>query len=115
MVGTLALNDLGLFSEVELTVPATADAGDAALIRAALRGERNAFGHLVDNHKRMVFGLCVRLLRDQEEARDAAQETFMRAYASLAGFDPEHPFAPWLLRIARNHCIDLLRRRVPAH
>ena len=121
MVGTLALADLGILfndpagAEAELTGAATAESGDAALIRAALRGDRDAFGRLVDGHKRMVFGLCLRLLRDHEESHDAAQETFIRAYAALAGFEPTHPFAPWLLRIARNHCIDVLRRRLPAH
>ncbi len=56
----------------------------------------------------------MRLLRDPEESRDAAQETFVRAYAAVATYDAAQPFAPWLLRIARNHCLDLLRRRVPA-
>jgi len=87
---------------------------DAAFVRAAARGDKQAFGRLVDLHKRAVFGLCVRLLRDGEEARDAAQEAFVRAYGAVATYDPTQPFAPWLLRIARNHCLDLLRRRIPA-
>jgi RNA polymerase sigma-70 factor (ECF subfamily) len=81
--------------------------------RAAARGDRQAFGRLVDLHKRTVYGLCVRLLRDREEARDAAQESFARAYAALGTYDPAQPFAPWILRIARNHCLDVLRRRLP--
>jgi RNA polymerase sigma-70 factor (ECF subfamily) len=81
--------------------------------RAAARGDRQAFGRLVDLHKRTVYGLCVRLLRDREEARDAAQESFARAYAALGAYDPAQPFAPWILRIARNHCLDVLRRRLP--
>jgi RNA polymerase sigma-70 factor (ECF subfamily) len=85
--------------------------GEAALGVAASRGDKKAFGRLVDLHKRPVYGLCVRLLRHPEDARDAAQETFVRAYAALATFDPAQPFAPWLLRIARNHCLDLVRRR----
>lgn len=85
--------------------------GAAALALAASRGDRTSFGRLVDLHKRAVYGLCVRLLRHPEEARDAAQETFVRAYAALPTFDPTQPFAPWLLRIARNHCLDLGRRR----
>ncbi len=85
--------------------------GEAALALAASRGDKTAFGRLVDLHKRSVYGLCVRLLRHPEDARDAAQETFVRAYAALATFDPAQPFAPWVLRIARNHCLDLGRRR----
>ncbi|MBK9517161.1 MAG: sigma-70 family RNA polymerase sigma factor [Anaeromyxobacter sp.] len=87
---------------------------DAALARAASRGDKLAFAKLVDLHKRSVFGLCVRLLREGEEARDAAQETFVRAYAAISTYDAAQPFAPWLLRIARNHCLDQLRRRIPA-
>lgn len=85
--------------------------GDAALALTASRGDKKAFGRLVDIHKRAVYGLCVRLLRHPEDARDAAQETFVRAYAALGTFDPTQPFAPWVLRIARNHCLDLGRRR----
>src|SRR5688500_12610293 len=85
--------------------------GDAALAREASRGSRDAFAQLVDRHKRAVHGLCARLLGDREEARDAAQEAFVRAYSSLARYDAAQPFAPWVLRIARNHCLDLLRRR----
>jgi RNA polymerase sigma-70 factor (ECF subfamily) len=87
---------------------------EAPLVRQAVRGDRAAFARLVDLHQRAVFGLCLRLLQEREEARDAAQETFVRAWGALATYDPSNPFAPWLLRIARNHCIDLVRRRLPA-
>jgi RNA polymerase sigma-70 factor (ECF subfamily) len=85
--------------------------GDASLALAASRGDRQAFGRLVDHHKRSVYGLCHRLLRHPEDARDAAQESFVRAFAALETYDPTLPFAPWILRIARNHCLDLIRRR----
>ena len=84
------------------------------LVGDAARGDRGAFARLVDLHQRTVYGLCVRLLADREEARDAAQETFVRAWGAIGAYDPSNPFAPWLLRIARNHCIDVLRRRLPA-
>jgi RNA polymerase sigma-70 factor (ECF subfamily) len=87
---------------------------DALLARAAARGDRPAFARLVDLHRRSVHGLVFRLLRDPEEARDAAQETFVRAWSAIATYDAAQPFGPWLLRIARNHALDLLRRRVPA-
>jgi RNA polymerase sigma-70 factor (ECF subfamily) len=67
----------------------------------------------VEKHKQSVHGLCFRLLGAGEEARDAAQEAFVRAYTGIRDFDPRQPFAAWVLRIARNHCIDLLRRRRP--
>lgn len=87
---------------------------EATLARAAAAGDRRAFTRLVELTKRPVHGLCLRLLGDAEEARDAAQESFVRAWAALQSYDPGQPFAPWLLRIARNHCIDLIRRRLPA-
>lgn len=113
MVGSLAALDLslGLLSIGE--APEVTLTGDGALAREAAGGDRDAFGRLVDLHKRSVFGLCVRLLADREEARDAAQEAFVRAFAAIGSFDVARPFVPWLLRIARNHCYDLTRRRLP--
>ncbi len=58
-----------------------------------------------------VFGLCLRLLGRTVQAEDAAQEVFERAYRALDRYDVTQPFAAWVLGIARNHCIDLLRRR----
>jgi len=112
MVSAIALPGWAFPMEGERTVnsPPT----DADLARAAASGDRSAFARLVDLTKRPVFGLCLRLLGDAEEARDAAQESYVRAWGALATFDTSQPFAPWLLRIARNHCIDLVRRRLPA-
>src|SRR5207248_11236977 len=81
--------------------------------RAAAGGDKAAFARLVEKHKQAVYGLCFRLVGGGEEARDAAQEAFVRAYTGIRDFDPRQPFAAWVLRIARNHCIDLLRRRRP--
>jgi RNA polymerase sigma-70 factor (ECF subfamily) len=86
---------------------------EASLARSASRGDKESFARLVDEHKRSVYGLCLRLLADPEEAKDASQEAFARAYAALATYEPGQPFAPWVLRIARNHCLDQLRRRLP--
>jgi RNA polymerase sigma-70 factor (ECF subfamily) len=115
MVAALALEDirfatLWMAEERSLGESPTAE---VVWTHAATRGDRQAFGRLVDLHKRTVYGLCARLLRDREEARDAAQESFVRAWAALATYDPAQPFAPWVLRIARNHCLDLMRRRLP--
>lgn len=116
MIAVLALPALGfaiLPREAEELTLGEPVAGEADWARSAARGDKRAFVRLVDLHKRSVFGLCVRLLRDAEDARDAAQEAFARAYAALATYDAAQPFAPWVLRIARNHCLDVLRRRVP--
>jgi RNA polymerase sigma-70 factor (ECF subfamily) len=88
-------------------------ADEAEWARAAAGGDKAAFARLVEKHKQSVHGLCFRLLGGAEEARDAAQESFVRAYTGIRDFDARQPFAAWVLRIARNHCIDLLRRRRP--
>src|SRR5512133_61029 len=114
MTGALALagHGWGALAEAAPTVDEQ-HWTEESLTRAAAHGDRNAFARLVDLHKRAVFGLCVRLLQDREESRDAAQETFVRAWGAMPTYDPTHPFAPWLLRIARNLCVDLVRRRIP--
>ena len=84
---------------------------DRALARAAAKGDRAAFSVLVTRSQRIVFGLCYRLLGDRETAADAAQEALVRAYAALSSYDPAQTFEVWLLRIARNHCFDILRHR----
>lgn len=62
-------------------------------------------------HSTRVAGLCRHMLRDQELARDATNDVFLRVGDNLAGYDGSIPLERWLLRIAANHCIDLLRRR----
>lgn len=69
------------------------------------------FESLYRSHYRRVFGLCLRLLGRADQAEDAAQEVFVRAYRALDSYDASAPFAPWVLRIASNYCIDRLRRR----
>ncbi len=114
MVAAIAFADIGFASlAVEERSLGTSLTAEATWALAASRGDKQAFGRLVDLHKRVVYGLCVRLLRDVEESRDAAQEAFARAFAALDTYDAAQPFAPWVLRIARNHCLDVLRRRVP--
>jgi RNA polymerase sigma-70 factor (ECF subfamily) len=114
MVAAVALADVRFAAiSAEERSLGTSLTAEATWALAASRGDKQAFARLVDLHKRVVYGLCVRLLRDVEESRDAAQETFARAYASIETYDPALPFAPWVLRIARNHCLDVLRRRVP--
>jgi RNA polymerase sigma-70 factor (ECF subfamily) len=77
----------------------------------ALKGDEDAFGHLVETFQGPVFNLCHRMLGDAEEAEDASQETFLRAYRSLGRYDASRPFSTWLLSIAAHYCIDQIRRR----
>lgn len=69
------------------------------------------FDALYRNSYPRVFGLCLRLLGRRPQAEDATQEVFVRAYRALPSYDPSQPFEPWVLGIAANHCVDLIRRR----
>lgn len=80
-------------------------------IDAAVQGDHEAFARLVDAYKIPVYNLAYRMLGSRAEAEDAAQEIFLRVYTKLAMFDRERKFSTWLLSIASNYCIDLLRRR----
>lgn len=84
---------------------------ERAWIEQALQGDRAAFGQLVRAYERPVYNLAYRMLGDPAEAEDAAQETFLRAYAKLATYEPGRKFVNWVLSIASHHCIDRLRRR----
>jgi RNA polymerase sigma-70 factor (ECF subfamily) len=73
--------------------------------------KEDAFAEHYRTHYRRVFGLCRQLLGKADRAEDAAQEVFLRAHRAFATYDPAQPFAGWVLRIASNHCIDVVRRR----
>ncbi|MHB8141683.1 MAG: RNA polymerase sigma factor [Vulcanimicrobiaceae bacterium] len=89
----------------------TTSAQDAGLVAATLSGERDAFAELVERYDRAVYHLALRTLRDAEEARDVAQETFFKAYRSLRTFKPGAKFSTWILAIAYHACCDRLTRR----
>lgn len=79
----------------------------------ARAGDPEAFGALVAAYQRPVFNLTYRMLGNVEEAEDAAQEAFLRAYSRLHQYKPGHKFSTWLFSIANHYCIDLLRKRRP--
>lgn len=84
---------------------------DGALVAAALGGNPEAFGTLVERYDRAVFHLAYRTLRDTEEARDATQEAFFKAYRSLRTFRPGAKFSTWIFAITYHGCCDRLARR----
>lgn len=89
---------------------AGADPGWDALARVAA-GEPDAFVELVASHQERLLRLCERLLDDVEEARDAAQEVFLKAFRKAGDVRPQGQVYTWLYRIAVNHCLNKLRRR----
>jgi RNA polymerase sigma-70 factor (ECF subfamily) len=82
-----------------------------SLIRAAQRGDQDAFEQLVRAHDQSVLRLAMALLRSPEDARDVYQEAFLRVYRNLDSFRFDCSFHTWLYRIVTNICLDQLRRR----
>src|SRR2546426_7175203 len=90
----------------------TAPAAEAGgLVGAAGSGDGEAFGRLAEGHQRAVPRLAYRLLGDPDDADGAAQDTFIKAWATLGEFRHECPFGAWLARIAVNQCRDRLKRK----
>jgi len=73
-------------------------------------GDDLAWEALVRRYQGRIFGVSMQYLRDREEARDAAQDIFIKIYMNLGSLRDGQTFLPWMLRLARNSCIDRLRR-----
>jgi RNA polymerase sigma-70 factor (ECF subfamily) len=84
---------------------------DGELVSRCLAGDPEAFEPLVRRYERPLYNLAYRVLGDREEARDAVQEAFVRAYEKLASFDPRYRFFSWIYRIVLNGAINARSRR----
>jgi len=80
------------------------------LVERARKGDRRAFGVLVERYQRRVVGVVLAVVRNPEDAVELAQETFIRAYQNLSKFEERASFSTWLYRIAVNLAIDWRRR-----
>ena len=87
-----------------------AQADERELLQRAKLGEGAALAALVRRHQTAVFNVAYRLLGNRQDAEDAAQEAFVRAFRALGGFDTDRPFAPWVKRITVNHCLNQLEK-----
>jgi RNA polymerase sigma-70 factor, ECF subfamily len=87
---------------------------EGVLVERARGGDEDAFASLVRRNQDRAFAVAYRLVRQREDALDIAQEAFVRAYQSLAGFKGEARFSTWLHRIVVNLALDHLRRQ-PHH
>jgi RNA polymerase sigma-70 factor (ECF subfamily) len=84
---------------------------DASLAAAAAAGDLAARRALADRWGPAIWRFCLRILANDQDAWDCSQEAMTRVFAHLATYDPSRPFGPWAYGIARNTCIDDLRRR----
>ena len=88
---------------------------DAELLARIRNGASDDFAELVQRHQSQVFAILYRYERDHQRLEDLAQETFIKAWRSLAQYDGRAPFAHWLSRIAVNVALDHLRKRRRQH
>ena len=84
-------------------------ADDNELVKQVCMGETQLFRLLIERHQQHIFNLCYRMLRQFEEADDATQDTFLKAYRSLKQFRGDARLKTWLCQIARNECLNRLR------
>lgn len=84
---------------------------DAVLMKRVTQGDEDAFAQLVDKYKQPVFNMIYRTLPDAAEAEDLAQAVFVQVYKAAARYRVEAKFSTWLFTIARNLCLNELRRR----
>lgn len=87
------------------------DRSDEILVVASRQGDKSAYAILVERHYGHVFAMCLGILADVHDAEDIAQDTMLKGLLKIAELRESEQFGQWVLRIAANLCIDLLRRR----
>lgn len=84
---------------------------DETLVQRSLSGDTEAFGELVGRYERPLFNAALRVLRDREDARDATQNAFVKAWRNLGQFDQSRRFFSWIYKIALNESLNRATRR----
>ncbi|MFC1591066.1 RNA polymerase sigma factor [Thermodesulfobacteriota bacterium] len=85
---------------------------DYDLVRQAQKGSKKAFDLLMIKHQEKVFRKCFFMLkRDRQEAEEAAQEAFLKAFRNIKDFQGDSKFSTWLVVIAKNHCLNVLNKK----
>lgn len=87
------------------------ECSDEKLMTLLCEGDKEALVQLVERYQNDVFRFCLHYLGDMESAREIAQETFLRIYTARERFDSTRVFRPWMLCIARNMCLNVLKRK----
>ena len=97
-------------SKARARSPKDGGPSDAEAIERARGGDHEAFRVLVERYQSRAHALALRVLRDEEQARDAVQDAFLKVYRSLDRFEGRSSFYTWLYRLVMNVCLDLRRR-----
>jgi RNA polymerase sigma-70 factor (ECF subfamily) len=107
-IGPAAGWSLTVIAPSDLSPKSFTEMADAALVEAAVAGERDAFEVIVERHQRQVYQVCYRFVNNHEDASDLAQDTFVRAWRGLRNFKGQSALSTWLHRIAVNVCLNRL-------
>ncbi len=91
--------------------PPKPEIADADLVRRAQAGDVDAFDALTSRHEQQIYSLALRILRQEQDAEDVTQETFLSALENLGGFRGEASFSTWLRRIATHAALKVIRKR----
>jgi RNA polymerase sigma-70 factor (ECF subfamily) len=83
---------------------------DSAIIHRVLAGDTEAYAHLVDRHYDRCVRIALRILGNREDAEEAVQDSFLRAFRALGTYEDRERFSPWLARILVNQCRTVLAR-----
>lgn len=83
---------------------------ESDIIQQCRDGNKEAFRWVVQQHQRMVFSLALKMLADEEEAKDVVQETFIRVWQRIGDYDQQKSFTTWLYTIASRLCLDRLKQ-----
>ena len=84
---------------------------DESLMTALAAGDEDSLAPIMERYQKDIFRFCVHYLKDAERSRELTQETFIRVYTACKRFDQSRKFRPWILCIARNLCLNEIKRR----
>ncbi len=84
---------------------------DSQILNQCISGDRNAFRVVVKTYQRMVFSLALKMLCNEDEAKDMVQETFIKVWQNLQKFDPQKTLSTWIYTIATRLCLDRIRQQ----
>lgn len=83
---------------------------DQQIVEKILKGQGELYEEIIRRYKNGVYSLCLRMIRNNEDAKDLAQDAFFKAYQNLAKYNPEYKFSAWIFKVASNICVDYLRK-----
>lgn len=87
--------------------------GDQEIVKLVKTGETEPFDELIRRHQVKIHDLCYKIVRNYDDAKDLAQETFLKAYRKINKFNGRSKFSTWLYRVAVNNCLNYLKRQKP--